>query len=90
MTPGPMVGDYNNNGVVDAADFTVWRDNLGSTNPIADGDGDGIVDIDDYVIWTHNFGNVVTAVPEPPGTWISLTGLFVFCLHFRKNSIAGI
>ncbi len=25
-----VIGDYNNNGVVDAADYTVWRDNLGN------------------------------------------------------------
>ena len=25
-----LPGDYNQNGIVDAADYTVWRDNLGS------------------------------------------------------------
>ena len=28
-------GDYNGNGVVDAADYTVWRDSLGQTGPIS-------------------------------------------------------
>ena len=28
-------GDYNGNGVVDAADYTVWRDTLGSTTDLA-------------------------------------------------------
>jgi len=72
-TPGPTDGDYNNNGVVDAADYTVWRNALGTTLAAADGDGDGLVDEDDYVIWKWNFGNVAaggasasaTAVPEP-------------------------
>ena len=26
-----IVGDYNHNGIVDAADYTVWRDTLGQT-----------------------------------------------------------
>ena len=32
-TPGPvgLTGDYNHNGIVDAADYTVWRDSLGCT-----------------------------------------------------------
>ena len=31
----PLSGDYNGNGVVDAADYTVWRDTLGSTTDLA-------------------------------------------------------
>ncbi len=26
-----LIGDYNNNGVVDAADYTIWRNNLGGS-----------------------------------------------------------
>jgi glucose/arabinose dehydrogenase len=73
VTPGPMDGDYNQNGVVDAADYTVWRDALGTSLATADGDGDGVVDRDDYVIWQWTFGNVAgdvsasvaAVVPEP-------------------------
>ncbi|TWT87303.1 hypothetical protein Mal64_28410 [Pseudobythopirellula maris] len=66
-------GDYNGNGVVDAADFTVWRDSLNQTGEglAADGDGDGAVDQDDYAVWVANFGQSASAlaeaasVPEP-------------------------
>jgi hypothetical protein len=56
-------GDYNGNYVVDAADYTVWRDNYSGPNvhgnPVADGDGDGDVDDDDYVVWKSRFGQTV-------------------------------
>ena len=53
-------GDYNKNSIVDAADFTVWRDTLGSTTDLrADGSKNGIVDQADYDYWRDRFGNVV-------------------------------
>ena len=54
-----LPGDYNQSGVVDAADYTVWRDTLGSSVALydgADGDGSGIVDTADYDVWKANFG----------------------------------
>lgn len=52
------IGDYNGDGNVDAADYTVWRDTLGSSSDLrADGDGDGQVDADDYTVWKDDFGN---------------------------------
>ena len=53
-------GDYNGDGVVNAADYTVWRDTNGSTVDAgtgADGDGSGMVDEIDYEFWVSNFGN---------------------------------
>jgi hypothetical protein len=46
FVPKPVPGDYNGNGIVDAADYTVWRDSLGQTGTglAADGDGNGVVD----------------------------------------------
>ncbi len=57
--PTPIPGDYNCDGSVDLADYTVWRNNLGSqdgTPCSGDGDADGDVDSDDYNIWKGNFG----------------------------------
>lgn len=74
---GSAPGDYNLDGVVDAADYTVWRDTLGQSGPglAADGDGDNSVDSDDYQVWKLNFGagapsvggvaSQALAVPEP-------------------------
>jgi hypothetical protein len=48
----PLAGDYNGDGQADAADYTVWRDTLGSTNDMsADGSGDGTVGPEDYNVW---------------------------------------
>jgi hypothetical protein len=58
-----LVGDYNGNGVVDAADYVIWRKNLGQTGipPFsgADGDGDGDVTTNDYDVWSANFGDTL-------------------------------
>lgn len=52
-----LAGDYNLNGSVDAADYTVWQDSFGSTTNLdADGNGNGIIDAADYTIWQDNFG----------------------------------
>jgi autotransporter-associated beta strand protein len=73
LTIGGVAGDYNHNGTVDAADYTLWRDTLGSTtNLAADGNGNGVIDSGDYGVWKANYGNhpgagagANTAVPEP-------------------------
>ena len=61
-----LLGDYNRNGVVDAADFVLWRKTLttGVVPPFtgADGDGDGTIDQDDHGVWRAHFGRTATAV----------------------------
>jgi T5SS/PEP-CTERM-associated repeat protein len=67
-------GDYNGNGVVDAADYIVWRKSQNQTGPglAADSNGDGVVNFADYNFWRSRFGAIVGtglglggAVPEP-------------------------
>ena len=63
-----VTGDYNNDGTVDAADYTVWRDNLGSTVTLPNDITPGTVDAGDYTEWENNFGATAStsaAVPEP-------------------------
>lgn len=59
IDPPLLSGDYDGSGVVDAADYTVWRDQLGDVVAFydgADGDGSGIVEEIDYTIWQQSFG----------------------------------
>ena len=55
-------GDFNGDDAVDAADYTVWRDNLGGDEailPVGSGDGSGTIDAGDYDAWKSAFGNHV-------------------------------
>jgi hypothetical protein len=52
-------GDYTRDGVVNACDYLLWRDTLGShVAPFsgADGNGNGLIDGDDYTVWLSHFG----------------------------------
>ncbi|QDU58381.1 dockerin type I domain-containing protein [Aeoliella mucimassa] len=82
-----LLPDFNGDGMVNLADYTVWRDNLGRTGAsLSQGDatGDGTVDAADYSVWKANFGIAApgmatlpsnTAVPEPSILWIVGLGL---------------
>jgi T5SS/PEP-CTERM-associated repeat protein len=81
-------GDYNHNGTVDAADYTVWRDTLGQTGAglAADGNHDQLIDTADYNLWKANFGqaagsgsHTTGSVPEPAtAVMLSLGMLAIF------------
>ncbi len=49
-------GDYNDDQSVDAADYTVWRDNLGTATTLPNDTTPGSVDSVDYDIWRDNYG----------------------------------
>lgn len=52
-------GDYNLDGVVDSADYTVWASNYTltcATFEDGDGNGNGVVDLADYNVWRDNLG----------------------------------
>lgn len=98
---GPTLGDYNGDGAVDAADYTVWRDNLGAPDsvlpPGSTNDGSGVVDNGDYITWRDNYGSssatgasASNAVPEPSTAilgmlMLSATGLVG---SSRRNRLA--
>lgn len=93
-----LAGDYNNDGLVDLADYTVWRDLLGSPagNLLNDIDG-GIVGAAQYATWKANFNAVATSmaqantgstVPEPPGACLALAAILGTLLQkFRTQRV---
>lgn len=77
----PTAGDYNGNGTVDAADYTLWRDNLGDDSSVLGGTGSGAATVvqADYDLWNLNFGSPTAgrsaAVPEPSSLRFAVMGL---------------
>jgi hypothetical protein len=78
--PPGISGDYNDNGVVDAADYVIWRDQLGTTTTLPNDTTPGLVSAADYDVWRTNFGSsaeggaALAAVPEPS----TLAGAMLF------------
>jgi hypothetical protein len=85
VVTGPSVqpsGDYNGNGVVDAADYTRWRDNLGSSVVLPNDSTPGTVTAADYSVWKANFGNAA----GPTGTGALIRG---FVRYVTSGAGAG-
>jgi hypothetical protein len=66
-TVGGPPGDFDGSGIVDTADFDMWKQRFGNTAPpLADADNDGDTDGADFLIWQRNFAPAAgSAVPEP-------------------------
>ena len=66
-----LPGDFNGDGAVDAADYTVWRDHLGEVDSMlafgSTQDGSGLVDAADYQTWVTNFGSHSSTADGPAG-----------------------
>lgn len=59
----PLQGDYDIDGVVDADDYTVWKNNFGSNLLLAaDGNRNGVVDAGDYTVWRDNLGATLASI----------------------------
>jgi hypothetical protein len=90
-SPG-VTGDYNSDGVVDAADYTVWRDHLGQTFALPNRDplNSGPISAADYTSWKSHFGmsgsgaaSASTGVPEPASLLLLLIGSTALLLRMR-------
>jgi hypothetical protein len=89
-----LVGDYNDDGKVSAADYTIWRDTLGSSTDLrANGDKTGlsanVIDEADYDAWLGNFGasqgngafvSGYQGIPEPAAAILLLIAGFALAI----------
>jgi hypothetical protein len=75
-----LPGDYNSNGVVNAADYTIWRDSVGTGNVIGN-----------YAEWSTNYGRTAAAsglaVPEPGAGVLLLVGACFAAAAPRRASV---
>lgn len=86
-----LLGDYNENDSVDAADYTFWRDRLGDTAALPNDDTPG-VGPDDYTRWKTNFGMSIpgggslsaAAVPEPSALMLAIS-MLLGSVAIRRN-----
>ena len=82
--------DFNDDGIVDGADFLTWQRGFGGTASLEAGDAnnDGVVDAADLAIWREQYGSdgsSVTAVPEPAACSLALVaGLAVTVVRRRR------
>jgi hypothetical protein len=86
-------GDYNANGVVDAADYIVWRNHLGDQAGAIPNDPTGVmIGTSQYNIWKANFGSSAAAssaviVPEPTAAILILVGSVTALRRRRAPSL---
>jgi hypothetical protein len=90
----PLVGDYNSNGVVDAADYDMWRKNNAINNALPNDNGLGTpIGQSHYNLWRAHFGQsggsgleaVASAtVPEPSTTVLVMSVVVGACLRRRR------
>jgi hypothetical protein len=82
-----MAGDYNADGQVDAADYTAWRDAVGTTGVLlpSDGDTDGQVGAGDYAVWRRDYGRAAGPLPLPEPATLALTTALAFTASRRPN-----
>jgi hypothetical protein len=76
VSPPGLTGDYNNNGIVDAADYVIWRKKSGTNASLPNDSIGGTIGPAHYDQWRAHFGQTLSgsgsslgsgaaAVPEP-------------------------
>lgn len=94
ILPAGVPGDYNGNGVVDAADYVVWRNGGPLQNEIAT---PGSITSEDYTEWRARFGNTAGAasslqgdvVPEPISVGLTMIGTLCLIARLRARRFQG-
>ncbi|TWT92931.1 hypothetical protein Pla108_40710 [Botrimarina colliarenosi] len=74
---GFLHGDYNDDGLVNAADYTVWRDAEAGSTTLANDPSFTEINLDDLLAWQDRYGHsaIALTVPVPSGALIALPPL---------------
>jgi len=79
-----LPGDYNDDGMVDAADYAVWRDHMDMLYGMPNDKTPGSVTNDDFQVWRSHFGEsrggaaADATVPEPGSRFFLLLATCCF------------
>ncbi|WP_428307742.1 PEP-CTERM sorting domain-containing protein [Lacipirellula sp.] len=89
ITAPSVPGDFDGNGLVNAADLTKWKGDYG-VNANSDANGDGKSDGADFLIWQRNFGAgaatvASAAVPEPATAALLLGAIGLAAVGARRS-----
>jgi hypothetical protein len=94
-----LAGDYNDDGIVNMADYTEWKQAYGGMVGVAgtsaDGNGNLNIDAADYTVWRNNLGASLhlpllglgaqaITIPEPSCLVLAITAVLPFLL-FRRG-----
>ena len=91
-------GDYNNNGIVDAADYVLWRKNVGTTTALPNDLIGGTIGTAQYNQWRTNFGQTApgagsssgaianATVPEPATCVLLVIAAAGLCPRRRRSA----
>ena len=90
---GGVPGDYNDDHVVNASDYVVWRNSLGLDIVLPNDTTSGTVRAEDYAVWRSHFGMTsgsgsgalaATSVPEPAAVFLLLAAIpAMLCISGR-------
>ena len=102
VVSGALAGDYNNDGIVDSADYVTWRVSLANNTPLVNETASpGVVDDQDYNVWRASFGTTsfgsgsgtaasTAAVPEPSTAALYLLALCATILTGRRRRCSAV
>jgi hypothetical protein len=95
-SPG-LAGDYNNNGVVDAGDYVLWRKKNGTSGPLSNDPIGGTIGQAQYNQWRAHFGQTLgsgtalgsgsASVPEPSACLLAICACLIACCGTRTRGI---
>jgi hypothetical protein len=85
-----LFGDYNDDGTIDAVDYTVWRNTLESGGSLLHDATPESVAAEDYDYWKAHYGESSPgsgglAVPEPTSLLLAVAGIIAAGISHRRS-----